>query len=426
MSVRIVIVGAGFAGLETARRLAGAEAEITLIDRRNYHLFQPLLYQVATAALSPADIAWPIRRLLRDQPNVRVVMGRVTGVDAQDREVVLEDGGRHGYEMLVLATGARHNYFGNDSWAGDAPGLKKIDDATAIRCRLLAAFEEAETCADPGRRAALLSFVVVGGGPTGVEMAGAIAELARCTLRREFRSIDTAETRILLVESGPRVLAAFPEALSERALGALRRLGVEVRLGRPVTGCDAEGIDLGDERIAAANIVWAAGVAASPAGRWLGIPTDRAGRAIVEPDLTAPGHPEIMVLGDTAAVAGPDGRPVPGVAAAAKQMGRHAARQIRRRLAGRPTEPFRYRDPGSLATIGRNAAVARVGAMQLSGMPAWALWAVAHIWFLVSARNRLMVTLQWGWSWASHARPVRLITGEMRPRPADRPLSRAA
>ena len=246
--------------------------------------------------------------------------------------------------MLVLATGARHNYFGNDAWADDAPGLKKIDDATAIRCRLLAAFEEAETCDDPARRAALLTFVVVGGGPTGVEMAGAIAELAHQTLRREFRRIDTAETRVLLVEAGPRLLAAFPERLSERACGALVRLGVEVRLGRAVTGCDPESIALGEERIPAANIVWAAGVAASPAGRWLGLPTDRAGRAIVEPDLSAPGLPEIMIIGDTAAVSGPDGTPVPGVAAAAKQMGRHAARQIQRRLAGLATEPFRYRD----------------------------------------------------------------------------------
>lgn len=409
---RVVIVGAGFAGLAAARHLAAAPVDITVIDRRNYHLFQPLLYQVATAALSPADIAWPIRRLLRGQANARVVMGLVSGIDTAQREVILASGERHGYDHLILATGARHNYFGNEAWSGDAPGLKKIDDATEIRRRILYAFEAAETCADPARRQAQLTFAIVGGGATGVEMAGAIAELAKRTLPRDFRSIDPATARVILVEGGNRVLAALPETLSRKAGAALERLGVELRLNCRVTGCDGEGITIGDEKIPATNIVWAAGVAASPAARWLGADADRVGRVKVQPDLSVPGHPEIMVAGDTAALANPDGSPVPGTAPAAKQMGVHCAARVRARLTGAAGDaPFRFRDQGTLATIGRNQAVARIWGMELSGFPAWFLWALAHVYFLIGTRNRVMVALNWAWTWGTHVRGARLITG---------------
>lgn len=415
---RIVIVGAGFAGLACARALAGAAAEVTVIDRRNYHLFQPLLYQVATAALSPADIAWPIRRLLRGQTNARVVMARVTGVDVAGRAVLTESGARFPYDHLVIATGARHAYFGREDWEPFAPGLKKIDDATLIRCRILSAFEAAETEADAAERRRRLTFVVVGGGPTGVEMAGAIAELARLTLARDFRRIDPRAARVVLVEAGPRLLAAFDPRLSARAARALARLGVELRLGAPVTGCDAEGVTVAGQRIPAGMVVWGAGVAASPAGRWLGAETDRAGRVRVLPDLTLPGHPEISVIGDTALVAGPDGRPVPGVAAAAKQMGVHAGRRVARILAGRPAAaPFRWRDPGAIATIGRNAAVAEIGRLRLSGFPAWALWALVHVYFLIGTRSRLAVAQSWAWTWLTSARGARLITGATTTRP---------
>jgi NADH dehydrogenase len=410
---RIVIVGAGFAGLEAARALAGTPAEITVIDRRNYHLFQPLLYQVATAALSPADIAWPIRRLLRGQSNARVIMGRVAGIDRERRLVRLEDGATVPYDHLVLATGARHAYFGRDEWEGRAPGLKKIDDATDIRCRILTAFEQAETTADAQERRRLLTFVVVGGGPTGVEMAGAIAELARHTLASDFRRIDPRLARVILVEGGPRLLASFHERLSHRAARALGRLGVEIRLGHPVTAVDEAGVAFAGERVEAATVIWAAGVAASPAGRWLGAETDRAGRVKVAPDLTLPGAPEISVIGDTALVTGPDGRPVPGVAAAAKQMGRHAGRRLARLVAGRAPDagPFRYRDPGAMATIGRGTAVAEIGRLRVSGLPAWLLWAVVHVWFLIGTRNRLAVVQDWAWTYLTYARGARLITG---------------
>ncbi len=409
--LRVVIVGCGFAGLAAARGLARAACRVTVIDRRNYHLFQPLLYQVATAALSPADIAWPIRALLGRQANAEVQLGRVTGLDLERRLVLVADGRRVAYDRLVLATGARHSYFGQDVWEAVAPGLKKIDDATLIRQRVLLAFERAELEPDALERRGLLTFVVVGGGPTGVEMAGAIAELARHALAADFRRIDTRAARVLLIEAGPRLLPAFPPELSEAAAAALRRLGVEVRLGRPVTGCDEAGVVVDAERILARTIVWGAGVVASPAGRWLGAPCDRAGRVVVGPDLTVPGRPEVFVVGDTAAAVS-DGAPVPGIAPAAKQMGAYVAARIAAALAGRPAPgPFRYRHQGSLATIGRKAAVADLGWIRLQGLPAWLLWATAHVWFLIGWRHRLVVALNWIWSYVTFDRGARLITG---------------
>ncbi|HEU0223594.1 MAG TPA: NAD(P)/FAD-dependent oxidoreductase [Paracoccaceae bacterium] len=410
---RIVIVGAGFAGLAAARALAGAPAEITVVDRRNYHLFQPLLYQVATAALSPADIAWPIRRLLRGQGNARVIMGRVVDVDRAARSVLLEDGSRRAYDHLVLATGARHAYFGREEWEPHAPGLKKIDDATDIRRRVLTAFERAETETDPEERRRHLTFVVVGAGPTGVEMAGAIAELARHTLAADFRHVDPRLARVVLVEAGPRVLPAFDPSLSERAAEALARLGVELRLGSPVTDCGPHAVAIGAEHIPTATIVWAAGVAASPAGKWLGAETDRVGRVRVAPDLTLPGAPEISVLGDTAFVTGADGSPVPGVAPAAKQMGAYAGARLARIVRGLPPppEPFRYRDAGAMATIGRGAAVAEIGRLRFSGFIAWLLWAVVHVYFLIGNQSRLAVAQNWIWTYLTYARGARLITG---------------
>src|SRR3954469_19534362 len=409
---RVVIVGAGFGGLACARALRRAPAEVVLIDRRNYHLFQPLLYQVATAALSPADIAWPVRAILADQANVSVQLGRVTGVDKGTREVVVDEARRVPYDYLVLATGARHAYFGREDWAAFAPGLKKIDDATLIRQRVLTAFERAELAEDPAERERLLTFVVVGGGPTGVEMAGAIAELARHPLPRDFRAIDPTHARVVLVEAGPRLLASFPERLSAEARRALERLGVEVLLGAPVTACDEGGVAVGGKRLPAATVVWGAGVMASPAARWLGTEADRVGRVLVGPDLSVPGHPDLFAIGDTALTKGPDGRPVPGIAPAAKQMGRHVGRLLAARIAGRPEPgPFRYRHAGSLATIGRKAAVADFGRVALSGFPAWVLWAGAHIWFLIGWRNRVVVGLNWLWSYLTFERGARLITG---------------
>ena len=417
-AARVVIVGAGFAGLAAARALAKVNADITLIDRRNYHLFQPLLYQVATSALSPADIAWPARGLLGRQRNARVVMARVTGIDADARRVATEDGRWYPYDYLILATGARHAYFGRDAeWAPVAPGLKKIDDATDIRRRVLLAFERAETEEAQAERARLLTFVVVGGGPTGVEMAGAIAELAHHTLRRDFRNIDPRSTRVLLIEAGARILPTFDPRLSQKARAALEGLGVEVRLGAPVTACSAAGVTVGGEEIGAGTIVWAAGVMASPAGKWLNAESDRAGRVLVGPDLVVPGYPGVYAVGDTVSVAGAGGRPVPGVAPAAKQMGRHAGRLIARQIAGRgdAAEPFRYRDAGSMATIGRGAAVAEVRGVRLWGFPAWLLWAVAHVYFLIGARNRLVVATNWAWNYLTFDRGARLITGPVPP-----------
>lgn len=408
---RIVIVGAGFAGLSAAKALAGAPVEITVIDRHNYHLFQRLLYQVATAGLSPADIAAPIRGILRRQPNARVMLGRVTGIDLERRQVEL-GAGRVAYDTLVVATGARHAYFGRDDWEQVAPGLKKIEDATAIRRRILLAFELAEASADMAEQRRLLNFVVIGGGPTGVEMAGAIVELARRALARDFRRIDPRATRVMLVEAGPRLLAAFPEALSAAARGMLERLGVEVRLGHPVTECGAHGIAIGAERLPAGTVIWAAGVAASPAGKWLGAERDRAGRVKVAPDLTLPGHPEVFVIGDTALVTDAAGRPVPGIAPAAKQQGRHVAATIRARLAGgTAARRFRYRHLGSLATIGRKAAVADFGWIRLQGRLAWLLWGLVHVFFLIGFRNRIVVMLNWLWAYVTFDPGARLITG---------------
>lgn len=406
----IVIVGAGFGGLSAAHGLAGADADVTVVDRRNYHLFQPLLYQVATAGLSPAQIAAPIRAILRRAANVQVLLGRVTGVDTERRTVAFEDR-TLSYDTLVIATGARHAYFGHDEWEQVAPGLKKIDDATAIRRRILTAFESAEASDEPARRR-LLTFVVIGGGPTGVEMAGAIAELARVALRHDFRNIDPREARIVLVEAGSRVLSAFPEKLSAAAQRALEGLGVEVRLGTPVTRCDAGGVTIGDDPLPAATIVWAAGVAASSAARWLGAEHDRAGRVQVGADLTVPGHPDIFCIGDTALAQDAGGKPLPGLAPVAKQQGAFVARTIRARLAGHPSPgPFHYRDYGTLATIGRRAAVADFGWLQLSGTLAWLLWCLIHISFLIGFRNRLVVLIDWIWSYVTFQSGARLITG---------------
>ncbi len=408
---RIVIVGAGFGGLAAAEGLKRLPVDVTLIDRQNHHLFQPLLYQVATAGLSPADIAWPVRHVLRRQANTRVLMGEVTAVDPA-RKVVMLDAGPIAYDYLVLATGATHGYFGRDEWAVHAPGLKTLDDATAIRRRLLIAFERAEMASNPVEAARLLTIVIVGGGPTGVELAGAVAELTRRALARDFRVIDPTRTRVLLVESGPRLLANFPEALSRYTATALERLGVEVRLGKPVTHCDGDGVGIGNERIEAATVIWAAGVRASPAASWLGAPADRAGRVPVRPDLTAPGHPDIYVIGDTAFAKNPDGAPQPGIAPVAKQQGAHVARALAARIAGRDAPAaFVYRDRGLLATIGRRAAVIAYRQLRLSGWIAWWIWGIAHVYFLVSLRNRLIVVTQWLWSYLLFERGARLITG---------------
>lgn len=414
---RVVIVGAGFGGLAAAKALASAAVEITVIDRRNYHLFQPLLYQVATAALSPADIAWPIRSILSRQTNARVLMGEVTGVDLERREVAVDgamsNAGAIGFDYLLLATGSRGSYFGHDGWEAHAPSLKTIADATAIRRHILTAFERAETEADAGKRARLLSFAVIGGGPTGVELAGALAELARKALARDFHAIDPAAARIVLIEAGPRILAAFPERLSAYSKRTLEKLGVEVMTETTVSDCTADGVTLsGGEVLPAANVLWAAGVAASPAGAWLGAPTDKAGRIIVGDRLEVPDAPNVFAVGDTAAVAGPDGAPLPGTAPVAKQQGRYVARVIRARLAGRaPPKPFRYKDVGLLATIGRRAAVIDAGWLHMKGWIAWWLWGFAHIYFLIGMRNRVLVMVQWLWNYMTFQRGARLITG---------------
>ena len=409
----VVILGGGFGGLYAARALRRAPLRLTLVDRRNHHLFQPLLYQVATAALNPSDIAVPIRRVLRRQKNATVLLGEATAVDVAGRRVVLADG-ELPYDYLVIATGAAHSYFGHDDWSPYAPGLKTIEDALEIRRRILLAFEAAERDPDPETRRAWLSFVVIGGGPTGVELAGALADIARLILRTDFRSIDPASARVALIEAGPRILPAFAPALSEEAARELAGLGVEVITGAAATSVDATGVSLGERRLQARNVLWAAGVAASPIAGSLGIALDRAGRVPVAPDLTLPGHPEVFVIGDLAALR-QDGKPVPGVAPAAKQMGRHAARNILRAVRGLPHVPFRYRDAGSLATIGRAAAVAEFGRLKLSGFIAWLAWLLVHIYFLIGFRNRLLVMLQWAWLYLRHDSGARLITGEVGP-----------
>lgn len=407
---RVVVVGAGFGGLSAVRALRRAPVAITVIDRENHHTFQPLLYQVATAALAAPDVAWPVRSMLRDQPNARVVMAEVTGVDTAARHV-LTDRGTFDYDWLVLATGSTHSYFGHDEWEPFAPALKRVADAAVIRQRLLLAFERAELAADRAEQMRLLAFVVVGGGATGVEMAGAIAEVARDTLRHDFRAIDPARARIVLVEAGPRLIPSLPEDLSAYALDALRRMGVEVQLGTAVTGCDAMGVDTAHGRIDAATLVWAAGVRASPAARWLGVDGDRAGRIKVEPDLSVPGHPDIFAIGDTALVLREDGRPVPGVAPPAKQMGRYVGHLLDARAAGRePGGPFRFKDEGELATIGRKSAVVRVGRLKMKGFLGWLFWSVVHIFFLVTLRDRLVVTLKWLWNYVTFQRSARIVT----------------
>ena len=407
---RIVIIGAGFAGLSAAKALRNAPIDLVVIDRHNYHLFQPLLYQVATAGLSPADIAAPIRNILGRQANTAVMLADVSGVDVGRKEVIAE-GRRIRFDKLVIATGARHAYFGHDEWSKHAPGLKRIDDATYVRQRILLAFEKAETETDEEERRRLLNFVVVGAGPTGVEMAGAIAELAKKALARDFRTIDPAKARIILIEAGPRVLPSFDPPLSAAAKRGLEKLGVEVRLGSAVTGCDDCGVALVDERIEARTIIWAAGVMASPAGKWLNVEMDRSGRVLVGADLTVPGYPDIFVLGDTACVAGPDGRPLPGTAPVAKAQGAYVAARIAAELEGREPPPFRYRDFGSLATIGRKSAVVQMGRLRLTGFIAWLIWSVAHIYFLIGFRNRLSVVLNWAWNYLTFQRGTRLITG---------------
>jgi NADH dehydrogenase FAD-containing subunit len=408
---RIVIIGAGFGGLSAAHALSGAAADVTVIDRRNYHLFQPLLYQVATAGLSPAQIASPIRSILRRATNERVMLGRVTAIDKQRRLVMVDDH-EVAYDHLVIATGARHSYFGHDDWEGVAPGLKKIDDATYIRRRILTAFELAEQAEDAQARQRYLTFVVIGAGPTGVEMAGAIAELAHVALRDDFRVINPRDARIVLVEAGPRVLPSFPPSLSHAARQSLERLHVEVRLDAPVTQCDEAGVVMGGERLEAATLIWAAGVMASSAAGWLGADSDRAGRVKVGADLSLPGHPEIFVIGDTALALGRDGKPLPGLAPVAKQQGFYVARLLRARLAGAAAPPpFRYRDYGTLATIGRRAAVADFGWIRLDGTLAWLLWGLIHVSFLIGFRNRLVVMLDWLWSYVTFQSGVRLITG---------------
>lgn len=411
----VVIVGAGFGGLEVARGLAGAPVRITLIDQRNHHLFQPLLYQVATASLAPSEIAWPIRHLFRNRKEVTTLLAAVSGIDAQSNQLHLADGTLLGYDTLVLATGARHAYFGHDEWEQRAPGLKTLEDATAIRRQILLAFERAERERDPQQRAALLTFVIVGGGPTGVELAGTIAELAHTSLRKEFRLIDTKTARIILIEAGSRLLPSFRADLSSYARTALERLGVEIELGHAVDECTNDGVLVEGRQIPAAVTLWAAGVRASHAAAWLDAPTDPANRVRVKPDLSAPGHANVFVIGDTATIDAWRGRPVPGIAPAAKQQGRYVAQVITRRLRGdKASQPFRYRHAGSLATIGKRSAIIDLGWISVRGWIAWWLWGLTHIYFLIGVRNRLSVALSWLWIYVTGDRSARLITQEQR------------
>ncbi len=408
---RVVIVGAGFGGLQAVYQLTGTSAAITIIDRRNHHLFQPLLYQVATASLATSEIAWPIRHLLRSRPEVTTLLATVTGIDTKARRVQFEEGEPLPYDTLILATGARHAYFGHDEWEPYAPGLKTLEDATTIRRRILLAFERAERETDPERRAAWLTFIVIGAGPTGVEMAGTIAELAKVTMPPDFRNIDTRKTRVLLVEAGPRVLAGFAEELSTYAQRSLESIGVEVVLGKPVSECTADGVIYGEQKLNAKTIIWAAGVMASPAAEWLGAPADRAGRLLVNPDLTVPDHPNIFAIGDTVAIKSSDGTPVPGIAPAAKQQGRYVAAAIKARLLGRTSlGPFHYKNAGSLAQIGKRAAVIDFGRVKLRGTIAWWIWGIAHIYFLIGFRNRISVAISWWWILTRDQRSARLIT----------------
>ncbi|CAN5470196.1 NAD(P)/FAD-dependent oxidoreductase [soil metagenome] len=411
MQTKIVVVGAGFGGLEAVKGLKGAGASIIFIDRRNHHLFQPLLYQVATASLATSEIAWPIRSLVRDRPDVTTLLASVAGVDTSGRRVLLEHGTAVPYDVLVLATGARHAYFGHDEWEPFALGLKTIEDATTIRRRILLAFELAERETDLARQMALLTFVIVGAGPTGVELAGTIAELARETLPREFRKINTRNARVVLIEAGQRVLSGYPDDLSDYALHSLRKLGVEVELGHAVSDCTADSVTYGDRRLETKTIIWAAGVRASPAAEWVDAPLDGAGRLKVLPDLTIPGHSDIFAIGDTVTVMAPTGKPVPGIASAAKQQGRHVAAVIKARLRGDTSpRPFVYHHQGSLAQIGKRRAVIDFGWIKLKGALAWWLWGIAHIYFLIGTRARLGVAINWLWIHTRNQRSARLIT----------------
>ena len=407
---RVVIVGGGFGGLYAARALGRAPLDVTVVDRTNHHVFQPLLYQVATASLSPSQIAYPIRGVLRNQQNTRVLLAEVAAVDVASRRVLLRDG-ELPYDYLVLATGASHSYFGHDEWEPLAPGLKTLDDALDIRGRILMAFERAERERDPLRRRACLTFVVVGGGPTGVELAGAIGEIACKVMARDFRTFDSREAQTILVEAGPRILPAFPAELAGKAERSLERLCVEVRTGEAVTRMEPGAVWIGSDRIASETVLWAAGVAPSPVARSLGVPLDRAGRVVVNPDLTIPGHPEVFVIGDLAACRDAAGKPLPGLAPVAIQQGEYAARAVVAETKGEAREPFRYRDRGTMATIGRNAAVVDLGRLRISGYPAWLMWCFIHILWLIGFRNRFLVMIEWAWAYLRFERSARLITG---------------
>ena len=408
----VVIIGGGFGGLYAARALRRAQIRLTIVDRRNHHVFQPLLYQVAMAALSPGDIASPIRWILRRQSNAEVILADVRSIDQAHQRLILADG-EISYDYLIVASGSTHAYFGHDEWRASAPGLKTIEDALDIRRRVLLAFERAEREADPARRAPLLTFVVIGGGPTGVEMAGAIAEISRQSLARDFRHFDPSSARVILLEAGASVLSTFPEPLREAARADLVRLGVDVRTGAAVTNVTDGHVAVGSDTIAAETVIWAAGVAASPLGATLGVPIDRAGRVLIEPDLTVPGSRSVFVIGDLASLKGADGKPLPGVAQVAIQMGKHAARNVLRGIEQQPYRPFVYRDLGSMATIGRASAVADFGWLRLDGYPGWLAWLFVHILNLIGFRNRLVVLVQWAWSYFSYQRAIRLITGSL-------------
>jgi NADH dehydrogenase len=407
----VVIIGAGFGGIQTAHHLKGADVSITLIDQHNYHLFQPLLYQAATALLAPSEIAWPIRHLLRKRNEITTLLAKVTDIDKNAKKVILENTEAIKYDTLVIATGARHAYFGRDEWADYAPGLKVLEDATDIRQKILIAFEKAERETDPETRAALLNFVVIGGGPTGVELAGTIAELAHHTLSGEFRNIDIQKTRVILIEGASRVLPNFDESLSAYAMKALENLGVEVELGSLVSDCNTDGVVFGDKKVASKTILWAAGVQASPAADWLDAETDQVNRVKISPDLTLPGHPEVFVIGDTATINDKSGKQVPGIAPAAKQQGQYVAKSITARLKGKSnSKPFHYKHYGDLATIGKRAAVFDIGWMKAKGRLAWWLWGLAHIYFLIGVRNRIVVAMHWLWIYFKGDRGARLIT----------------
>lgn len=405
----VVIIGGGFGGLNAARAFEDAPVRVTLVDRRNYHLFQPLLYQVATASLSPADIASPIRAILRKQENVRVLMAEAKAIDLERKQVHLEEE-RLDYDYLIVAAGAGHSYFGHNEWEKHAPGLKTLEDALEIRRRVLLAFEDAERATDEDERDEMMTFVVVGGGPTGVELAGALGEIARYTLARDFERIDPTWSKIYLLEAGPRILPMFPEKLARKAVSDLNRLGVRVQTGAMVTQIDSKGVKLGEERIAARTVLWAAGVAASPLARSLGVPLDRAGRVEITPELTIPGHPTAFVIGDLALLKGKDDKPLPGVAQVAIQEGSWAAANVLRDVAEQSMKPFHYRDYGNMATIGRNRAIADINGRRLTGFPAWVAWLFIHVMYLIGFRNRLVVMLQWMWAYFTFQRGARLIT----------------